>query len=141
MATLAADNADRARAGSQQPAPAKPEMLVGGVELSRFLEAYPLPWSCECHRNEHRPRGINRSEISAADRTLVANGMNNAKAAFITHRVNCHDDLLEMTKLLERTVEYEIRVSKGAGDDEGARMKAITLNLVRGVIAKAEGRA
>ena len=49
-------------------------------------------------------------------------------------------DLLEMTKLLARVAEYEIRVKKQAGDDEGARMTTITLNLALAAIAKAEGK-
>lgn len=48
-------------------------------------------------------------------------------------------ELLEQTKLLERAIEYQIRVSKAAGDDEGANLQAFTLHLVREVIAKATG--
>lgn len=50
-------------------------------------------------------------------------------------------DLLEMAKLFERCVEYEIRRSRKDGDEEGARLKTVTLNLIRNAIAKAEGRA
>ena len=49
-------------------------------------------------------------------------------------------ELLELAKLLERTVAYEIDISKGAGDDEGARMKTLTLLHVCDIIAKAEGK-
>lgn len=58
------------------------EKIFGGVEESRFLEAYPLPWRAVAHP------GTNRSAIIAADETQVANGMNNAKAAFIADAVN-----------------------------------------------------
>ena len=46
-------------------------------------------------------------------------------------------ELFELVKLFERTIEYEIRKSSLAGDDEGARMKAVTLGMVREVLAKA----
>lgn len=45
--------------------------------------------------------------------------------------------LLEMAKLFEKTAEYEIRRSEQEGDDEGARMKTLTLNLIRQAIALA----
>jgi hypothetical protein len=52
-------------------------------------------------------------------------------------------DLLGLAKQFEKSVEYEIRVDRSdAGrDEEGARLKTITLNLIREAIAKAEGRA
>lgn len=53
---------------------------------------------------------------------------------------NAHAALLEMAKLLERTAKFEIRNRQRDGDDEGARMMTITLNMVRAGIAKAEGR-
>jgi hypothetical protein len=49
-------------------------------------------------------------------------------------------DLLEMTKLLERSLVYEIKKSEREGDDEGARLKSFTLAQCRAVINKAEGR-
>jgi hypothetical protein len=60
----------------------KLEPEYGGVEESRFLEAYPLPWFAEVHP------GMNRSSVFAADGTQVIAGMNNAKAAFIADAVN-----------------------------------------------------
>ncbi len=47
-------------------------------------------------------------------------------------------DLLFCARTLAQTLEYEIRKDHRAGDDEGARMKAITLNLVRSAIYNAE---
>jgi hypothetical protein len=46
-------------------------------------------------------------------------------------------DLLELARLFERTIEYEIRRSIADGDDEGARLKWTTLNMVRVAIRKA----
>lgn len=50
--------------------------------------------------------------------------------------ISAAPDLLEMTKLLERFLVYELK--KDAGDDEGARLKTVTLNLCRAAIAKAK---
>jgi hypothetical protein len=49
-------------------------------------------------------------------------------------------ELLEMAKLFEKSVEYQIRVARtdARSDEEGARLMTITLNLVRDAIAKAE---
>lgn len=49
-------------------------------------------------------------------------------------------DLLELAKLLQRTVEFELRRSEKTDDDEGTRLKRITLHMIRTKIAKAEGR-
>lgn len=46
-------------------------------------------------------------------------------------------DLFELAKLFARSIEYEIKRSEKNGDDEGARLKTITLNLVLETIAKA----
>lgn len=61
-------------------------------------------------------------------------------APMIVTAVNSHDELLELAKLFRKSVEYEIRVNRtDAGrDEEGARLKTITLNLIRDAIAKAE---
>lgn len=50
-------------------------------------------------------------------------------------------ELLELVKLFAESVEYQIRVDRtDAGrDEEGARLKTITLNLIRESIARAEG--
>lgn len=46
-------------------------------------------------------------------------------------------ELLDVARLLERTIIYEIGKDGRAGDDESARSKTLTLNYVRAVIAKA----
>lgn len=48
-------------------------------------------------------------------------------------------DLFEMALLLERSIEYQIRVATADGDDEGARLQSFTLHMVREVIAKVTG--
>lgn len=57
-------------------------------------------------------------------------------APLIVNAVNNHADLLEQVKLFERCIEYQIRVAKNAGDDEGARLQGFTLHLVRETIAR-----
>lgn len=49
--------------------------------------------------------------------------------------------LLEQMKLFESVVEYEIRKSEREGDTEGARLKTLTLNLIRDAVSKAKGVA
>lgn len=48
-------------------------------------------------------------------------------------------ELLDHAVLFERTIIYEIAKSEKAGDDEGARLATVTLNLLRATIAKARG--
>lgn len=50
-------------------------------------------------------------------------------------------DLLEQAKLFVRTIDYQVKKDTAAGDDEGARLKTATRNIVQAVIDKAEGRA
>lgn len=49
-----------------------------------------------------------------------------------------HDALLDAAKLFKKAIEYEIRKSKKAGDEEGVNLKTITLNMVLAAIARAE---
>jgi hypothetical protein len=46
-------------------------------------------------------------------------------------------ELLEWTRLLERALVYEIGKCRNIGDNEGVRMKIITLNMVRATISEA----
>ena len=64
---------------------------------------------------------------------LVFFGMNEAVAKLLA----AAPDLLEQTKLLERSLLYQISVNSSDGDDEGARLKTGTLHFVRKAIAKA----
>lgn len=57
------------------------------------------------------------------------------------HLIAAAPELFEQVLLLEKTIEYQIRVANAKGDDEGARLQAFTLHLVREVLAKAKGRA
>jgi hypothetical protein len=100
----------------------------GGVEESRFLEAYPLPWRAEVYP------GTNRSSIIASDGTQVISGMNNAKAAFIAARVNSH---AELVKALE-----EIAKGQGAFSRDPLTHASNTIDdmktLAREALAKSE---
>lgn len=49
--------------------------------------------------------------------------------------------LLDLAQLFARSVEYEIARSRNEGDEEGARMKTITLNLIRAATTEATGEA
>lgn len=44
--------------------------------------------------------------------------------------------MVELIQLFERSIVYEISKDKKSGDDEGARMKTITLNMVRALLAR-----
>jgi len=50
-----------------------------------------------------------------------------------------HTELLEIARLFERTIEWEIKRSLRDGDDEGARLKIATLNQVLAAIKLATG--
>lgn len=75
---------------------------------------------------------------------LTSNGPTEANARLIAaaptmyaeitrlRRVNA--GLVELLKLFERSIDYEIRKSRGNGDDEGVRMKTFTLNQVRAAL-------
>lgn len=98
---------------------------------------WPLPWEAR------RTMGTMRSYIFDATGAKVIGGINNLKADFIVAAVNqvaTASDLLPWVKLLEQSVAYEIRKSRKEGDEEGARLKIGTLNMVRDAIAKAEGK-
>lgn len=50
-------------------------------------------------------------------------------------------ELLATARWFAQTVEYYILVDKKKGDDEGARLKSVTLHMIKETIAKAEARA
>ena len=47
--------------------------------------------------------------------------------------------LFEMVVLLEQSIVYQMKLSESHGDDEGARLKIVSLNMARYAIAKAKG--
>jgi len=55
--------------------------------------------------------------------------------------ISAAPDLLELAKQFKATAEYYIRESRKSSDEEGARLKTVTLNMINAAIAKAEGRA
>jgi len=97
----------------------------------------PGPWAV---------KGLNENLVYAKD-GFVADVHGGTKGSASTvakanaHLIAAAPELLAHVKLLEKTIEYEIRRSKAEGDDEGARLKTFTLYLVRDSIAKAEGRS
>ncbi len=106
----------------------------------------PTPWMLH-----HQPPslrsidGINWS-IQAVDGPCILlcdPGSNKEKfkadVAFIIRAVNSHVEMIEWVRLLEKTIVYEINNSEREGDDEGAGMKRITLNLVRATLARTVG--
>ena len=50
-------------------------------------------------------------------------------------------ELLEQAKLLGKILVYYIKKDRTNGDEEGARLKSVTLRICHEAIAKAEGRA
>lgn len=48
-------------------------------------------------------------------------------------------DMLAQCKLFEQTILHYIDVDRQSGDEEGANLKTISLNILRGVVAKTEG--
>lgn len=59
-------------------------------------------------------------------------------AAQIARDLNCHGELLELTKLLKQVLEYEIRKARRDGDEEGANLKLFNLDRCERAIAAAE---
>lgn len=49
------------------------------------------------------------------------------------------DELVGVVKLFESVILYEINKAEHEGDDEGARLKTVTLNMCRDLLAKAKG--
>lgn len=50
-------------------------------------------------------------------------------------------DLYEQVELFVNCIEYEIRVAESKGDDEGARLKSLTLFNARAALSKASPNA
>lgn len=73
---------------------------------------------------------------SGVSTLAVARGYTDANVRLIA----AAPDLLELAKLFERSVLHYIALDMHIGDEEGARMKTVTLNMVRAVIARAESQ-
>lgn len=104
-----------------------------------MIKHAPEPWSVgdgvDCHR------------IYDATGSVVANirfaevsrpGLQHQAHA---HLISAAPELQEQVELFERSLVYEIKKSELNGDDEGARLKTLTLNLVRDVLAKSRGQS
>lgn len=48
--------------------------------------------------------------------------------------------LYDLAVLFRKSIEYEIRKNIDDGDDEAAKMKAVTLNIVRAALSAADGK-
>jgi len=57
----------------------------------------------------------------------------------VAHMLAAAPQLLEMAVLLEQSIVYQMKLSESHGDDEGARLKIVSLNMARYAIAKAKG--
>lgn len=57
--------------------------------------------------------------------------------AALTKAQKAAPKLVEMVKLLEQVCLHEIKKAAREGDDEGARLRTITLHRVRAVLAEA----
>lgn len=60
-------------------------------------------------------------------------------AISLANAIAAATEMVWMVELLERTVLYEIKRSSNEGDDEGVRLKLITLAEIRAVLAFARG--
>jgi hypothetical protein len=67
----------------------------------------------------------------------IAENVTVANAAFIVRACNAHDELVELVEEYGRAVRYFIAADEKKGDDEGARLKAVTLKRISAAIAKA----
>ena len=57
----------------------------------------------------------------------------------VAHILAAAPELFDMVVLLEQVIVYEMKRCEAAGDDEGARLKILSLNMARAAIAKAKG--
>lgn len=57
----------------------------------------------------------------------------------LAEAANTIGELVEQVELFVRCIEYEIRVSRSKGDDEGANLKELTLHFARAALQKAKG--
>lgn len=97
-------------------------------------------------RAKHTPWRAHENEVLGVGEIVIADvavDINTSLAQAKRHArlIAAAPELLEMTKLLERSIVYEIKKSEREGDDEGARCKFITLAQARAAIAKAEARS
>lgn len=100
----------------------------------------PAPW--------HTDPDVNHEAVLAADGAIVADcaifglrvnrpaEMNRAHARLIA----AAPELLGLARQFEAVVRWQIRKDQTDGDDEGARLKTVTLNIIQAAITKVEGR-
>jgi hypothetical protein len=59
----------------------------------------------------------------------------------VAHMLAGAPQLLELVVLFEQVIVHEMKRCEAKGDDEGARLKILSLNMARAAIAKAKGLA
>ena len=92
------------------------------------------PYINICHSDTRRGR------ISQVLARVTAAISWRAESEANAHLIAAAPGLYEAAKLFEKTILYEIARSQSDGDEEGARMKTVSLNVLRETLAKAEGR-
>ena len=95
----------------------------------------PTPWELYDGSSIYssRPHCIGQGEYGH-----VATFETAEDAEFCLTACNAHDDLVALAKQFERVAEYEIRRAQKDGDDEGVRLRTVTLNMIRAALDKAE---
>lgn len=98
----------------------------------------PGPWAVDGSEQnvfEPKTRGI-IAWVSSPDEMGEQNEETRANA----HLIAAAPELLDLAKKFRAAVAFYVKASERDGDDEGARMKSLTLIEIDAVIAKAEGR-
>lgn len=118
-------------------APAEYLLPIMEGEMERFT---PGPWRVFTTRDGNKIIGIGE----ATGEGIVDCGFGiwrggDEEALANANLISSAPDLYDLVKLFQRSVEYEIRRSEKDGDREGARLKTVTLNLIRAALAKATG--
>lgn len=80
-----------------------------------------------------------KSQIALVSKWRLSGPSSQDEAAANVHLIAAAPDLLEVAKHFEACIEFEMAASRREGDDEGVRLKTISLNLTRAAIAKATG--
>lgn len=132
---VSTDNADRKSrqrlAGDRRPESAEPKHTPGpwdhtkSGKLPIYIGAQDGRWKDAA------------GTIIATVGDILAVGTGNFAEDIANARlISIAPELFKWAELFEKTIEYEILVSRNGGDEEGARLKTLTLNLLRADLAK-----
>jgi hypothetical protein len=102
--------------------------------MSENAKHTPTPWVIGNQLNDHGLviRGGRGAYVARIGENLRER---DANAAFIVRAVNNHSELLYWAKLFERTLLFYIDADR---DDEGKKLKTVTLNMLREALKLAE---